>query len=149
MKRHPALRSFSDDHHQGLVRALRLKRAASGEGKEPAEAAEDFLEFWRKDTSLHFRREEEVLLPALALGGMDLEREPFTTMLAQHARLRALAMKLGDEMEKGAVSRKTLGEIGHMLEAHIRLEERVVFPLIEETLSEEEMREISRRDENF
>jgi hypothetical protein len=29
MKRHPSLREFSDDHHQGLVNARRLRRAAS------------------------------------------------------------------------------------------------------------------------
>lgn len=147
MKRHPALRSFSDDHHQGLVRALRLRRAAGGEGKEPAEAAKDFLGFWREDTRLHFRREEEVLLPVLAAWGMDLEREPFTTMLAQHARLRGLVMRLEDEA--GSVDPEVLAEIGQLLEAHIRLEERVIFPLIEETLPEEGMREVARRDEAF
>ena len=65
MKRHPSLRPFSDDHHQGLVNARRLKRAASGEEPHAANIARDFLEFWRRDTSLHFRKEEEVLLPVL------------------------------------------------------------------------------------
>lgn len=52
MKRHPDLREFSDDHHQGLVNALRLKRAASGEGVTPEKAARTFLKFWREDTSV-------------------------------------------------------------------------------------------------
>ena len=66
MKRHPSLRQFSDDHHQGLVNARRLRRAASGEGASSADTARDFLDFWQRDTSLHFRKEEEVLLPVLA-----------------------------------------------------------------------------------
>jgi len=45
VKRHAELRSFSDDHHQGLVNARRLKRAAAGEETELADAARDFLEF--------------------------------------------------------------------------------------------------------
>ena len=53
MKRHPSLRPFSDDHHQGLVNARRLKRAASGEEPHAANIARDFLEFWRRDTRVH------------------------------------------------------------------------------------------------
>src|SRR5215211_7699227 len=66
MKRHPSLSPFSDDHHQGLVNARRLRRSASGEGGSSADSARDFLEFWQRDTSRHFRKEEEVLLPVLA-----------------------------------------------------------------------------------
>jgi hemerythrin-like domain-containing protein len=76
MKRHPNLRPFSDDHHQGLVNARRLKRAASGEEPNATNAAHDFLEFWRRDTSLHFRKEEEVLLPVLARYAGDLDERP-------------------------------------------------------------------------
>ena len=71
MKRHPSLGPFSDDHHQGLVNARRLRRAASGEGGNTASTARDFLDFWQSDTSLHFRKEEEVLLPVLARYGGD------------------------------------------------------------------------------
>ena len=38
MKRHPDLRKFSEDHHQGLVRARRLRRPADGEGTPSEEA---------------------------------------------------------------------------------------------------------------
>jgi hypothetical protein len=55
MKRHPNLTEFSDDH-QGLVNARQLRRAASGGGGSSADTARDFLEFWRSDTSLHFRK---------------------------------------------------------------------------------------------
>lgn len=51
MKRHPDLRRFSDDHHQGLVQARRLRRAAAGE--QPLDAAQGFLRFWREHTREH------------------------------------------------------------------------------------------------
>jgi hemerythrin-like domain-containing protein len=136
MKRHPSLRPFSDDHHQGLVNARRLRRAASGDGGSSVDAARDFLEFWRRDTSRHFRKEEEVLLPVLARYEGDLRKQPILRMLTQHARIRGLAMQLSDELEQGEIQEDTLRNLGEQLEAHIRLEEREVFPLIEETLPE-------------
>lgn len=148
MKRHPDLRAFSDDHHQGLVQARKLRRAAEGEG-EPANDAGDFLEFWRRDTSLHFRKEEEVLLPVLARYGGDFGGGPVVEMVTQHARIRGLAMQLGDEFERGEVRESTLRDLGELLEAHIRLEEREVFPMIEDTLPEHALREVTSRLEAF
>ncbi|MGB3633201.1 MAG: hemerythrin domain-containing protein [Rubrobacteraceae bacterium] len=145
MKRHPHLREFSDDHHQGLVNALRLKRAASGEGVTPAEAARAFLKFWQEDTRLHFRKEEEVLLPVLARHGGNLRCECVIVMLSQHARIRGLTMQLGDEVEREDVQKKTLQTLGEQLEAHIRLEERALFPALEESLSKEALAEVSSR----
>lgn len=145
MKRHPDLRELSDDHHQGLVNSLRLKRAASGEGVTPAEAARAFLKFWREDTSLHFRKEEEVLLPVVARYGGNLRDECVVVMLAQHARIRGLTMQLGDEVEREDVQRKTLQTLGKQLEAHIRLEERALFPALEVSLPEEALAEVSSR----
>jgi hypothetical protein len=49
-------------------------------------------------------------------------------MLAQHAQIRGLIMELSDEGRKGAVRPETLEGIGELLETHIRLEEREVFP---------------------
>jgi iron-sulfur cluster repair protein YtfE (RIC family) len=143
MKRHPDLRIFSDDHHQGLVSARRLRRA--GDEGDLADAARTFLGFWREDTSLHFRKEEEVLLPVLARYGGDLAQGSVVEMLAQHARIRGLAMQLGDEIEGERVREDTLRELGEQLEVHIRLEERKVFPFIEETLPEDALHEVTSR----
>jgi hemerythrin-like domain-containing protein len=145
MKRHPSLRPFSDDHHQGLVNARRLQRAASGEELNAAKTARNFLEFWQRDTSLHFRKEEEVLLPVLARYAGDLGQQPILQMLAEHARLRGLAMQLSDELEQDGVRQDTLRNLGEQLEAHIRLEERRVFPFIEEILPEDALQEAASR----
>lgn len=145
MKRHPDLREFSDDHHQGLVNALRLKRTAAGEGVTPIEAARAFLKFWQEDTSIHFRKEEEVLLPVMARHGGDLEQDSVIQMLLQHARIRGLVMQISEELDLGDIQRETLQALGEQLETHIRLEERVLFPAIEESLSEEALGEVSSR----
>jgi len=146
MKRTPELRTLSEDHHHGLVQARRLRKAAEGEETNSAEAAvKGFLDFWQKDTALHFRKEEEVLLPVMARYGGDLYREPLVEMIQDHARIRGLVMQLSDEAIGGNVRPETLHEIGERLEAHIRLEERVVFPLIEESLSEAALTELAAR----
>jgi hemerythrin-like domain-containing protein len=144
MKRHPDLRKFSDDHHQGLVQARRLRRTADGEGTLSEEAAA-FLRFWEEETSPHFGQEEEVLLAVYARHGGDLDAEPVREMVSDHARIRTLVMGLQGEVGSGGVDRETLREIGERLEAHIRLEERRVFPMIEASLSEEALHEIGAR----
>ena len=146
MKRHPSLREFSDDHHGGLVNARRLRRAASGgDGSAAKEAALAFLVLWREETGPHFRKEEEVLLPVLARHGKDVESEHVVRMLAQHARIRGLAMELSDGVARDDVRAETLRRLGEVLEEHIRLEERVVFPWIEQVLPEDALREVASR----
>lgn len=109
MKRHSDLREFSDDHHGGLVNARRLRRVASGEGGRVArDAALAFLEFWREETGPHFRKEEEVLLPVLARHRQDVESEPVSRMLTQHARIRGLVMELSDQVARDEVLAETL-----------------------------------------
>jgi hemerythrin-like domain-containing protein len=149
MKRHPSLRAFSDDHYQGLVNARQLRKAASGECANSADTARNFLEFWQNDTSRHFRKEEEVLLPVLARYGGDFGERPILQMLTQHALIRGLAMQLSDELEQDKIREETLRNLGEHLEAHIRLEEREVFPLIEETLPEHALQEVASRLEAF
>ena len=88
MKRASELRDLSDHHHQGLVQARRVRRAATGEeGTSLEETFEAFLEFWQERTSAHFRKEEEVLLPVLARNGGDLGLASVAEMLTQHAQM--------------------------------------------------------------
>lgn len=125
MKRHRALQPLSRDHHVALVAAQRLRRA-----DEPAQARDTFLTFWREHGAHHFRVEEEVLLPAFAAHA-DPGAECVARMLIDHARIRAAAARLEDDVNPPV---ETLHELGSMLERHVRLEEREVFPLIEAAL---------------
>lgn len=146
MNRAPELRMLSEDHHHGLVHACRLKKAALGDPEHPARAtARAFLDFWREETSIHFRKEEEVLLPVMTRHGADITREPLVQMLIQHAEIRGLVMRLGDEIIAGYVSPEIPQELGKRLEEHIHLEERVVFPLVEESLSGPALAELAVR----
>jgi hemerythrin-like domain-containing protein/SAM-dependent methyltransferase len=132
MRRHPALRDLSSDHHGALVQAHRLKRAALADTATRRKIIADFLHFWQSDGQHHFCEEEQALLPYFARWG-DVEQEPVAQMLREHILIRrdAMLFQQGDESET------TCRAAGERLEAHVRLEERVVFPLIEAALPEE------------
>jgi hemerythrin-like domain-containing protein len=127
MKRHRALQPLSRDHHQALSIAQRLRRASDDDA---AAVREDFLAFWHAHGRLHFRVEEEVLLPAFAAHG-DPADERVVRMLVDHVRIRREAQQLEEDRDP-ALDR--LHGLGVALDAHVRLEEREVFPLIEDTL---------------
>jgi len=54
-------------------------------------------------------------------------------------------MELGDELGRQEVRGEALRKLGEQLEAHIRLEERRVFPFIEETLTVQALKEVTSR----
>jgi hemerythrin-like domain-containing protein len=128
MKRHPALVPLSRDHHHALVLARRLKQA-TGEGA--SDAARAFLAQWEEEEREHFRVEEEILLPAYAAYG-DLDQPAVVRALLDHVLIRRDAGRLGD-----APSLEVLHELGARLAAHVELEERELFPLIERALPED------------
>ena len=137
MKRSPALRSLSRDHHQALAMSQRLRRA--GETSEPEDVAAEFLGFWREHGGAHFVIEEQVLLPRWAqLTGADPGH--VGRVANEHLEIRAAAL----EVEEGGPGlRKHLLRLGHLLRAHVRYEERELFPLIERQLGERGLEELA------
>ena len=142
MKRHPALIPLSRDHHNGLVQALRLRRAAAdGDASARLVVASEFVEFFRNEERVHLRDEEEVLFPLL-LRHVPSQPPPLREARLQHMQLVGFARKLQIAVAAGVVDRETLVAAGELLDAHIRLEERQLFPLIEELVPEDELRRL-------
>ena len=135
MKRHPALQALSRDHHQALVVARRLRRAGE---TDAADAQAAFLEFWRSEGEEHFRVEEQVMLPRFADAG-GAASDAIERVLLDHAEIRLRALRL----RAGPVPPAALGELGTLLAEHVRLEERELFPAIEETLSDRQLRRLA------
>jgi iron-sulfur cluster repair protein YtfE (RIC family) len=133
MRRHSSLRNLSSDHHTALVQAQRLKRAAHADGATRRKIASDFLQFWEHHGQRHFCEEEQALLPFFARWS-DLEQTPIQQMLREHAFIRRDVQLLQSSTE---IATEIYTALGEQLEAHVRLEERVVFPLIEAALDEQ------------
>jgi iron-sulfur cluster repair protein YtfE (RIC family) len=137
MKRSESLAPLSRQHHQGLFVALRLKRA------EPATAVaarRAFLDFWESEGREHFRIEEDLLLPAYARHGAH-DHPAVVKVLTDHVDLRRRA---ADVAATESVDPELLHQLGERLERHIRHEERVLFPLIEEALPDDELAAVLR-----
>ena len=146
MNRHPALIPLSHDHHAGLVQAVRLRRAAAdGDASARLAAASNFGEFFRNEERVHLRDEEEELFPLL-LRHVTSQPAPLGEARVQHVQLQGFARKLDIAVAAGIVDRETLNAAGELLDAHIRLEERQLFPLIEELVPEGELRRLGIAD---
>jgi hypothetical protein len=130
MRRHRALIPFSHHHHRALV-VTRSARAAAGDAGALLAAARDFLVFFDGWGVTHFRDEEEHLFPLLFEQAGAEAPEELVRALLDHARLHALAAQLRSGVAVGVVEAETLQSAGALLEAHVRLEERELFPLIE------------------
>ena len=61
-------------------------------------------------------------------------------MLGEHEELRGLAAALREEAAGGKASGETMAQLADLLDSHVRREERELFPLIERTVPDAELR---------
>ena len=119
LKRHPALHHLSHDHHHGLLLCWKIRQGFKLD-VEPDRIKTYCEWFWENHLQAHFEEEEKLIFPVLP------EDDPMIKQaLSEHKRLR----KLFSTWEN---TEKNLGQIEEELEKHIRFEERVLFPVIQE-----------------
>jgi hemerythrin-like domain-containing protein len=126
MKRAPVLLPLSREHHTALSLARRCERAAqSGDAAMIAAACEEAVNALAGHLLPHFATEENSLLPLL----QDVAQRPLVERtLADHRQLRELREGL---LRNDAAS---LEAFGQSMIAHVRFEERELFPAIERWL---------------
>ena len=131
MKRSPELAALSRDHHHALDAALRLRRA---EDDTVEAAVAHFDRFWESAGRRHFEIEEELLLPALPRDDPEWD-DAASRVEREHEQIRAAAADLGGEVERARA-------LGELLNAHVRFEERHLFPMLEERLAAPDLHEL-------
>lgn len=145
MKRHQAIAELSRDHQKGLMLAQLLKKNAppyKGLPTEPKGKMNYALETFTDDLTQHFADEEKILFPS-AKGKSKQCDDLIDELINEHKffyeKIPALenASNLIDEMDF----------IGRKLEEHIRKEERILFNLIQEILTEEELSAVKSKIE--
>lgn len=139
MKRSEALKPLSHEHHHALFVA-KVICDQGGEG----DSRERFLEFWRSESEEHFRVEEEILLPGSGLPGPDQDEE-VARMLSDHLAIRRGAASLSADQASPA----EIVELAERLRAHVRFEERELFPRIERELAPEALERLAGQLEPF
>lgn len=130
LKRHPALHHLSHDHHHGLLLCWKIRQGFKfGVGPERIKAYCEW--FWESHLKTHFEEEETLIFPILSADDPMIKQ-----VLSEHKRLRKLFISWENP-------EKTLGQIEEELEKHIRFEERVLFPVIQQKASPEQLEAIA------
>lgn len=133
MRRHRSLVPLSRDHNGVLIQARELRRADRLDEPDRAAVAERFSRFFRAEAVRHFREEEELVFPLL-LAHLDEPPPELLRALVEHGQLHALTAELRERSDA-----ELLLEIGELLDDHVRLEERILFELVQETVPDERL----------
>lgn len=141
LERHESLKPLSRHHMVALHLALKLRRVGTEKSKlTPKEIQQELRNFWIPEGQEHFREEEEVLLTTYAQHA-NIDKPEIQDMLIEHVKIRALIdsiLKMKEEVNIAAIH-----DLGELLDAHIRKEERVIFPMIEKALPEDILMEMA------
>lgn len=129
LKRVEALKSFSREHHHGLLLGWKIRKGMSnGIAIDRIKKYADW--FFENHLVPHFEDEEKYIFPIL---GED--HEMIKKALAEHRRLTRLFTEEEDV-------EKALHHIEEELDRHIRFEERELFMLIQEVAKPEQLKKI-------
>lgn len=126
MKRHAALIAYSREHHTALVLAKQAQRLDLTDRDAVTAFMAALPEQMQQELEPHFQQEESQLLPLLQTHGATALAE---RTLHEHRLLRSLAQ----DIEYGHA--EAIPDFGLALEAHVRFEERELFPLLEKLLA--------------
>lgn len=138
LKRHKALQPLSRDHHHGLLLSWKIRSGFSKNIEfDRIKTYADW--FFEHHLIPHFDLEEEYIFSIL-----DVDNDMVKRALADHRRLKRLFAETKD-------IEKSLHKIEEELEQHIRFEERILFPAIQEIATEEQLALIAdvHGDERF
>jgi hemerythrin-like domain-containing protein len=140
--RHEALQPLSRHHHHALFVALQAKRVGTEKSKLTVQGMKQEVEtFWVEGGNQHFQDEEEIVLPVYAKY-QAIHHPEIIEMLLEHVKLRSYVQQiLSTEAEADLIP--IMNEFGELLTTHVRREERVVFPMIEKDLPEEELQKLA------
>ena len=139
MKRHEALAPLSREHHSTLMLAQLLKKHApeyKGLPTNNTDKARYALQQFEGIIKNHFKQEENILEKVkdchAAIKTVAAE------IIQEHQQLTALFNSLHTATDV----EDTMDKLANLLQDHIRKEERVLFPLVQQYCSEELLQQI-------
>lgn len=135
MKRNKNLIELSRDHHHCLLLVWKIKQGLK-RNIPLDELADYIIHFAGQALFPHFEEEENQVFVYLNADDVYYKRT-----IKEHAELRSVIRRISI---KGLTDKALLVTLVEKLEAHIRFEERELFPYIEKLLSIEQLEEIGR-----
>ena len=121
---------FSHEHHQGLIFTVRLRKAHQASSETLKHYINDF---WDNSLDSHFSNEERLFLDLIT------DKELKQRFLKEHKQIRDLLRDIGDS--EGEIVEKAK-RFGSLINDHIRFEERILFPWLQENLTLAELKKI-------
>jgi hemerythrin-like domain-containing protein len=111
---------------------------------EPVQQAATLTAFFERHLRQHFRIEEEIVFPAAH--GIGSEAETLVAqLLDEHRQMVDLVEQLAANPQ---VTAAELAAFGQLLNDHIRLEDRQLFPLMEAQMSADALLDLQQRVES-
>lgn len=147
IRRHPALAPLSRDHHVALQLARALITGGSQHlraqlPEDPHALVAHVQKVFADEIEGHFVVEEESVLPAVHGRSAELDAE-CAEIRAEHDTMRVLVSELGRPPLNDAELELRLDQLGKVLEAHVRKEERTLYEHVQTTLDERELSELA------
>ena len=136
IKRAKSLVPLSRDHHSGLLVVWKIRQGLRLQ-VAPERIARFIINAFEREESPHFREEEQLLFSALPPHNelrLNAERD--------HAAIRKIVLVLKEE-NKLAIA--DIEAFANLLEAHIRFEERILFPYFEKAVSPEVLEAVGQQ----
>lgn len=130
IKRTKELAPLSRDHHSGLLLCWKI-RTGIQKGISVDRIADYVVFYYENHLKEHFSEEEQYIFP---LGGHN--DEMVSKALDEHRTIVSLITKLENTTQR---DNATLERLSYTLDAHIRFEERQLFPYIEQKAAKEQL----------
>ena len=143
-RRHESIIPLSREHQYGLLVCLRIHRGIESHKADASwlnERAEKVILFFESDLKKHFEAEEEIVFPSM--GGIEEARPTIKQLLDEHRNLERIIQRL--RLARDLQLAPLLRDFADLLEAHIRKEERVLFPCYEVHVSPEQASQVGIR----
>ena len=133
IKRSKELAPLSREHHDGLLFVYKIRQGLKLHISKDRIAS--FCAWnWNSRFDLHFKKEENSLVPVLGEAHAMIKR-----MLEEHQTIRQLFAGINHDADVAAFE-----NLAKNINDHIRFEERQLFPLIEQTASPQRLKAIEQ-----
>lgn len=141
MKRIKQFQSLSREHHQSLLLAQKAIRTSESQDTEAVtvlcqEIVHDYPAVWKT----HFKIEEDSIFKYFT-GKEEPGKQAEIVKLCNMLHKEHLTMDAYYEKMRGG-DYSVLGDFGALLKTHTRTEERQLFPLLEEVMTEKELNRV-------
>lgn len=141
MRRHSSLIPLSHFHKRVLFTAQLAKGNSPpypGYPRDPEGKKNYIIRFFESGLKDHFNAEEVELLPKVEEKSSEI-KSLATDIRNEHRQIESIIRKLEDSQNL----EEDLNELGYLLEKHVRKKERQFFQLVQDLLSEDELKTIA------